>query len=450
VGEVLKGITSPGWRTILIFTLMIIGTLAYLNPVPQARGSTGIVYVSPAQRPLAASGTTLTFTINVSNIDPFNGWDIIVWTNQSFLNPVSVSINQNIFAPNPSGTQVSESTNCVNNGSGIPIGSPGDTGCTISDGPGIVHSQVNYLGAPPQSGPSSGVLINITYHAINGPGTDVRLIRSDLFNGSPYPISHDTVHGVYGKPNPDFYLSVKPPSGDTLAASIFAGDHVPFGVTLSSLGNFTGRVSLSAALMQSGLNPSFSLPSLQLIAGKTNSSTLTINSTSSTPAQTYFVELSASNGPTTHTASIVIDVLAAQAVIRIKSLHLTLTSATVGQTLMVNTTISNTGTISGTFLLQIIWKNYLAAQKNVTLTQGQNVSLSLPWDTTGFPAGTSKVTARVSTGDSLDGQTVTLIVPYSIFNEPLFWIGTVSALLTGSYLLIRRRRRPHKRMKKRT
>ena len=429
-------------RSLITISLITLLFPTLLLAPPPAMAATGSLYISPAKLPLSAPGSTISFSVKIANMNPFNAWDIMVWSNQSFLSPQSISISPNTF-DNYSSSSYNQLVNCVNGGVGLASNTPGNIGCTIDDAPGIAHSAVVYLGSAPQMGLTSGLLFNVTYRAVAPPGTNVHIFN-DVIADAGSAVPHMSIDGIYGNPSPDFLMTTHPTS-----FSVLGGDSVPVTVTLASLGSFTGSINLQAA--PSGLTTPFSPTTLKLTPGITNTSTLTIITTTSTPAQTYLVDLTASNGTIIHKAELTIAVKAAAPIIKIKTLSAssklageTLT-AHVGETILIDTTVVNNGTISGTFVLQIIWNNYVAVQKNVTIPAGQGDSLSLPWNTVGYPGGTSNITARVSDGDTLLGPIITLTVPYSVFNDPIFWTGLLAAIVVIGALILWQRPKTVKR-----
>ncbi len=173
----------------------------------------GLLYINPPQQGPFASGTTVTYQVKVANIDPFNGWDISVSTDPTAVNPSSFTITSNLLAANFSQT-VLELIHCVN-GSG--------SGCTLTDGPGVVHSSVVVLGPPPQTGPSSGVLFTITYTAGTGTFSSVHIFNDVISNGTPTPVAHTTQDGVYGNRPPTASFTATPTSGNSPVTVAFDG-----------------------------------------------------------------------------------------------------------------------------------------------------------------------------------------------------------------------------------
>jgi hypothetical protein len=111
-------------------------------------------------------------------------------SDNTVISPQSLTITPNLLAANFS-TAVFELINCIN-GAG--------TGCTTSDGPGIVHSAVTAFGPPPQTTSSSGTLFTITYKVIGGINlAQIHPFNDIIVNGATgAPVDHTTLNGQYG------------------------------------------------------------------------------------------------------------------------------------------------------------------------------------------------------------------------------------------------------------
>ncbi len=184
----------------LIIAAIALSAAASVRPVQAA----GLLYINPPQQGPFASGTTVTYQVKVANIDPLNGWDMMVKTDPAAINPASFTITPNLLAANFSQI-VLELIHCVN-GAG--------TGCTLADGPGIVHSAAVILGpAQPPTGTTSGVLFTITYTAGTGTFSLVHIMSDTITNGTGVPVAHTTQDGVYGNRPPTASFTATPASG---------------------------------------------------------------------------------------------------------------------------------------------------------------------------------------------------------------------------------------------
>jgi hypothetical protein len=154
---------------------------------PASSAGSGIIAVSPVSINAQAVGTTFTIQIFVHGMSQFNGWDIqIVVDNMGIVNATGLSITNNIFSS--SGGQPVEIVHCLN-GQG--------SGCTASDGKGIVHSA--YGNTAFVSG--DGLLFTITYQVVTALPYTAITIRNDLISSSnPSGVPHTTQFGAYGAP----------------------------------------------------------------------------------------------------------------------------------------------------------------------------------------------------------------------------------------------------------
>src|SRR6266571_8099396 len=102
-----------------------------------------ILLISPGQiNGGQAVGATINFAVKVSQMDPFNTWDIQVAVDPTVLNPTAFTITPNTLMANYSIGEL-ELTHCINGGATA----GGTTGCTPpSDTNGVVHSAVFPLG----------------------------------------------------------------------------------------------------------------------------------------------------------------------------------------------------------------------------------------------------------------------------------------------------------------
>lgn len=176
---------------LLTFTLFYLGSIHSaglpMQIVPKPIASTSsTVYVDPAGISGIVVGSTFTVQVKVVNMAQFNGWDIQVVANPAVVNAVTLSITGNDFAVNASSGSAFEIVHCVN-GTG--------TGCTSSDGAGIVHSA--YGNTAILTG--NGLLFSITYQVTGG----------GLYSYSPLQLQNDLISS--------------PSSGSGVAHNSFSG-----------------------------------------------------------------------------------------------------------------------------------------------------------------------------------------------------------------------------------
>ncbi len=247
------------YRNLLVPLLIALSLSVFSFPAVKG-ANPNILYVSPARQGPFPAGTTVTYQVKVSQMDPFNAWDIMVKTDPSALNPVSLSVTPNTLTANYSISTL-ELTNCIN-GSG--------TGCNTAggDGPGVVHSAIFPLGSPPSVSSISGILFTITYTAGTSSSSTVSIFN-DIIASAGVTVLHTTVPGAYGLIVPQDYTISISPSGQSLTAP--PGGTAVSLVSIGSVGGFVGSVSLSTSVSPpgQGVNASLGAPAVTA-PGSTN------------------------------------------------------------------------------------------------------------------------------------------------------------------------------------
>ena len=105
-------------------------------------------------------------------------------------------------------------------------------------------------------------------------------------------------------PPPDFAISANPTS-----LSINAGSASTSTITLTSINNFAGTVTVSSTGSPAGLGLSLNPSSISLSSGGTGTTTLTVSTQSSTPVGSYAVTVTGSSGTLSHSTSIQVSVV---------------------------------------------------------------------------------------------------------------------------------------------
>jgi hypothetical protein len=172
--------------------------------------------------------------VNVSLVDPFNGWDIQLQADPTIINAASLSITGNILSANG---QTIEFTNCIN-GMGL--------NCQITgtaDGPGIVHSAVGFLGPAPFSTTATGLLFTVTYQVVGNGTSQIAFLR-DIIKNPPITVQHSDSPAVFSNtgvllPHAEFSWT-DPYSPDP--TQVFEGDPVTFNASASSDPNPGGSI----------------------------------------------------------------------------------------------------------------------------------------------------------------------------------------------------------------
>jgi hypothetical protein len=177
-------VPKPLKRLLLFATSFILVSIIAFHPVGSV--PPGNLYLTPEFTSVSTIGSTFTVQIKIQAMDQFNTWDIEVASDPSVLNATSLSITGNTFEVNTTGGSAFEIVHCIN-GKG--------TGCTSTDGSGIVHS--SYGNTVPVSG--SGLLFTIVYQIIGSNPNSPLTIRNDqLGSANPAGVPHNTLSGVYG------------------------------------------------------------------------------------------------------------------------------------------------------------------------------------------------------------------------------------------------------------
>ena len=158
------------------------------------------------------------------------------------------------------------------------------------------------------SGVPAGTTASFSPATITGSGTSTLTVTTT--GSTPVGTSTLTITGTSGTlthtapvtlvvnaqpPPPDFTITGSPGT-----QTVVAGNSTTYTATIGSLNGFAGVVTLSASGLPSGTTTSYS-PATVTGSG---SSTLTVTTTSSTPAGTSTVTLTGVSGSTTHTATV--------------------------------------------------------------------------------------------------------------------------------------------------
>lgn len=241
------------------------------------------VYISPSYVPPARPGYSFNISVQVANIEPYNGWDIAVKSDPTVIVPSKVSIMNNAMAINYS-LQIVESINCVNN-----MGS----GCNSEDSSGVAHSSVFAIGNRTQ-GISSGLLFTVTYNVTgNGNYSGITLLRPVQIGSGVGFVPVVAIDGSYGK-GPDFKIY-----SAQEYVNVTVGGSANVTIFLDSLNNFSGIVSLAANLTGSSSSSGVGLSlqsTVSLLRGGSANVVLNIITKSSTPATGYRVNVTGTNG----------------------------------------------------------------------------------------------------------------------------------------------------------
>jgi uncharacterized protein YegL len=106
-------------------------------------------------------------------------------------------------------------------------------------------------------------------------------------------------------PPPDFSISASPPSRSVKST----GESTTYTISLTSLYNFAGSISLSISGLPLGASASFSPSSVSLSAGQTKTSTLTVSVAPGTPVGDYTLTITGQSGSITHSTNVLLKVI---------------------------------------------------------------------------------------------------------------------------------------------
>ncbi len=209
-----------GLSLFTVLALLLVASYLTAGVTADANSKSPVLSVQPHNHyRVLAPGSLVTFNVKVSDFPAFDGWDIYVRTNDSVLLPVSIKIG-GLFS------LYYNATYCVNDNG---------FGCTIFDGPGVVHSSIASLSGDVNG---TGILFSIIYQVQPGQGTPVVPFLDSVFDPLGVTIAHTTTASSYGTVGPpDFTLSVHP--------------YIPplkgiYTIIVSSVNGFNGTVDLSA------------------------------------------------------------------------------------------------------------------------------------------------------------------------------------------------------------
>src|SRR5712664_525428 len=271
----------------LIIVIAVATASALSGPVH----ATGVVLLSPTTQAVQPKGSFFSVQVKVANIDPFNRWDIQVVTDPAVINATSLSITGNILQANYSAT-VHELVTCVNGGG---------LGCQQStDGPGIVHSAASVYAPSPQPGSSSGLLFNITYAVVSTSAFSPLELQNYIIESNGKVVSVTSQDGQYGiAPGQNFALT---PS--TSSVSLVQGSNSTVTLTASSMGDFSGVVTLTNTSSTIGLSIYLNSTSIALASGQQASIAVTIIAHNSTPAIEYAITVEGTSSFLVHRSTI--------------------------------------------------------------------------------------------------------------------------------------------------
>src|SRR5436309_4836498 len=284
---------SASRRLSILLIALSIASLVSISPsIFHSVHAAGLVYVDRPTTAAGSASTVVTVLVQVAGVDPFNGWDIQVESNQSVISPISLSITGNGLEANYS-ENVLEIVSCIN---GVNYTT---SHCDSSDGPGIVHSAAVAYGNPPTSS-AYGLLFAINYTVIpSGSYSPLQILRAVITNHQS-PVSVTTRDGTYGIPlGQGFELTASPDS-----PRIVIGSKANVTFTVSSYGGYAGTIDLTLGTQPPGLMLLLNASSTLLSPNHPRNVTLTIATDTTYQANQYTVMVTATSNGLSHTATV--------------------------------------------------------------------------------------------------------------------------------------------------
>src|SRR5207249_3815429 len=300
---------SASRRLSILLIALSIASLVSISPsVFHSVHAAGLVYVDRPTTAVGSASTVVTVRVQVAGVDPFNGWDIQVESNQSVISPISLSITGNGLEVNYS-ENVLEIVSCIN---GV---SYTTNPCDSSDGPGIVHSEAVAYGNPPTSS-AYGLLLLLnassTLLSPNHPSNVTLTIATDTtYQANQYTVmvtatsnglSHTAIVSISTTDKPDFVIDVSPSVLEIHAAS--SGSSI---ISVSTQSDFSSLVRLSVTVpLVPGLNASLGAKDLMISPGRPATTHLDFQTPDSPIPFVYRVNITATNQFSSHTVTVIV------------------------------------------------------------------------------------------------------------------------------------------------
>ena len=304
---------------LLLPIILILGAFFYLPSiminVHAATGTVCLIDTSSSSCPTSPAsltgtvGTQLRVSVFLQGSDHINGFDITTVADHTILKPAGVDLTGTIL-PSPQTIIVHCDGGVLKTGNSC---SPPDTADTI------------HLAAVGASGilstATTGLLFTAIYNVTSTTsgipvgfqtgcsGTSVPPNTCvTIANGTPTPVPEtiQTARFSTNTTTPDFTITANPTS-----LTISRGSQGTSTITLTSVGGFTGTVSISDSLSPSLRHPpstSLSAATVTLAPGGTGSLILTITTNKHTSTGAYTVTISAVSGSISHSITIALTV----------------------------------------------------------------------------------------------------------------------------------------------
>jgi hypothetical protein len=232
-------------------------------------------------------------------------------------------------------------------------------------------------------------------------------------------------------------------------------------INITSTRGLYGTISLTGNITPiTTSSPTFQIvPTLSLPKDGSNTFLLNITATSSTPAQNYTITITAVAGGVSHSTTIYLEIIRPTIQLQTPILQTGsgTTTVTAGQPVTVYVQVANPTkvNISITVALDVYNgignTNLTVVHKDLNLQPGDNLTVTLPWDTTSSTPGKYRVYVRVISSNMIVDQSRSLssitlnAAPQNTGQLPggnALWIGIIVAagLAIAGYFYYRRRK----------
>jgi len=208
---------------------------------------------------------------------------------------------------------------------------------------------------------------------------------------------------VNAAPTPDFSISGSPSS-----QTVTAGQNSTYSVIVSAMNGFTGTVTLSVSGLPSGATGSFTPGS---VSGGSGTSTLTVTTTSSTPAGTSTVTITGTSGSLTHSTTVSLIVNAAPTTDFSIAASPSSQTLTAGQNTTYSLTVGALNGFTGSVTLSASgFPSGASGSFTPTSVAGSGTSTLTVSTASTTPPGTYTLTVTGTSGTLMHSTTVTLVV----------------------------------------
>jgi uncharacterized membrane protein len=246
-------------------------------------------------------GTQLRVSVLIQGSNALNGFDITLLTDHNVLRPVGISLNGTVLPP-PT-TILSEcvagvivhGNSCPSNSDSLELAAVGGAGqLTFPPTTGLLFTAIYNVTAN-TSGTTLGYQTGCSSSSVSGTTTCVTIA-----NGALASVPETVRTAVFSTTStPDFVLAASPS-----ALTVNAGSSATSTLSVASINNFTGTVSLNTTVVTGNLAVSVSPATVTLGGGQTATSAITISVPLATSSGTYVASIAGISGTTFHAVQV--------------------------------------------------------------------------------------------------------------------------------------------------